>query len=146
MNIELRLDEECSETKIIIVARKMTDEISALMQKLSEETPQKIAGFDGDEVLLLEPADIVRIYAAAGKIFAVTAKREFVLRLRLYEAEEKLIGKEFVRISNSEIINIKKAKKFDLSMAGTICVSLINGDVSFVSRRYVAKIKKFLGI
>ncbi len=146
MKIELRLDEECSETKIIIVARKMTDEVSALMQKLSEETPQKIAGFDGDEVLLLEPADIVRIYAASGKIFAVTAKREFVLRLRLYEAEEKLIGKEFVRISNSEIINIKKAKKFDLSMAGTICVSLVNGDVSFVSRRYVAKIKKFLGI
>ena len=146
MKIELRLDEECSETKIIIVARKMTDEVSALMQKLSEETPQKIAGFDGDEVLLLEPADIVRIYAAAGKIFAVNAKREFVLSLRLYEAEEKLIGKEFVRISNSEIINIKKAKKFDLSMAGTICVSLVNGDVSFVSRRYVAKIKKFLGI
>ena len=146
MKIELRLDEECSETKIIIVARKMTDEVSALMQKLSEETPQKIAGFDGDEVLLLEPADIVRIYAAAGKIFAVTAKRECVLRLRLYEAQEKLIGKEFVRISNSEIINIKKAKKFDLSMAGTICVSLVNGDVSFVSRRYVAKIKKFLGI
>jgi len=146
VKIELRLDEECSETKIIIVARKMTDEVFALMQKLSEETPQKIAGFDGDEVLLLEPADIVRIYAAAGKIFEVTAKREFVLRLRLYEAEEKLIGKEFVRISNSEIINIKKAKKFDLSMAGTICVSLVNGDVSFVSRRYVAKIKKFLGI
>ncbi|MDE7379833.1 MAG: LytTR family transcriptional regulator, partial [Clostridia bacterium] len=86
------------------------------------------------------------IYAAVGKVFAVTDKKEYVLRLRLYEAEEKLNGKGFVRISNSEIINIKKAKKFDLSTIGTICVSLSNGDISFVSRRYVSKIKKTLGI
>lgn len=146
MKIELRLDKNCIETKVIIIAEKMTDEVSALMQRLSDETPQSIVGFDGDAVLLLEPTDIVRIYAAVGKVFAVTAEKEYVLRLRLYEAEEKLNGKGFVRISNSEIINIKKAKKFDLSTAGTICVSMFNGDISFVSRRYVTKIKNALGI
>ncbi|MDE6505172.1 MAG: LytTR family transcriptional regulator [Clostridia bacterium] len=146
MKIELKLDENCSETKVIIIAEKMTGEISALMQRISEEAPQKIAAFDGGAVLLLDPADIVSIYAAAGKVFAVTDKKEYVLRLRLYEAEEKLTAKGFVRISNSEIINIKSAKKFDLSTAGTICVSLSNGGVSFVSRRYVTKIKKNLGI
>lgn len=146
MKIEINLDENCLETKVIIIAEKMTDEVSALMDRLSDETPQAIVGFDGDTVLLLAPADIVRIYAAVGKVFAVTDKKEYVLHQRLYEAEEKLNGKGFVRISNSEIINIKKAKKFDLSTAGTICVSLLNGDVSFVSRRYVTKIKKTLGI
>ena len=146
MKIEVKLDENCRETRVIIVAAKMTEEITALMQRLSEEAPQGIVGFDGDDVLFLEPTDIVRIYAAVGKVFAVTQKKEYVLRLRLYEAEERLGGKGFVRISNSEIINIRKAKKFDLSTAGTICVSLSNGDVSFVSRRYVTKIKKTLGI
>lgn len=95
---------------------------------------------------ILEQTDIFRIYAAVGKVFAVTDKKEFVLRLRLYEIEERLNNKGFVRISNSEIINIEKAKKFDLSTVGTICVSLSNGNVSFVSRRYVKKIKKTLGI
>ena len=146
MKIEVKLDENCRETRVIIVAAKMTEEITALMHRLSEEAPQGIVGFDGDDVLFLEPTDIVRIYAAVGKVFAVTQKKEYVLRLRLYEAEERLGGKGFVRISNSEIINIRKAKKFDLSTAGTICVSLSNGDVSFVSRRYVTKIKKTLGI
>ncbi len=146
MKIEIKLDENCSETKVIIVTEKMTDEITALMQRLSEEIPQGIVGFDGDVVQLLDAADIVRTYSAVGKVFAVTDKKEYVLRLRLYEIEERLSGKGFVRISNSEIINIKKAKKFDLSTVGTICVSLSNGDVSFVSRRYVAKIKKTLGI
>ena len=88
----------------------------------------------------------MRIYSAVGKVFAVTDKKEFVLRLRLYEIEERLSSKSFVCISNSEIINIRKAKKFDLSTVGTICVSLTNGNVSFVSRRYVTKIKKILGI
>lgn len=146
MKIEVKLDENCSETKIIVLTQKMTDDVVALMQRLSECTPQEIVGFDGDIVRLLEPDDIVRIYSAIGKVFAVIDDKEYILRLRLYEAEERLGGKGFVRISNSEMINIKKAKKFDLSTAGTICVSLSNGNISFVSRRYVAKIKKTLGI
>ena len=107
MKVELQLDENCTETRLIVVAAKLTDEISALMQRLSDETPQSIVGFDGDVVSLLTPDDIVRIYAAVGKVFAVTDTREYVLRLRLYEAESRLSDKGFVRISNSEIVIIK---------------------------------------
>ncbi len=146
MKIEVKIDANCTETKVIVVVPKMTDEVAAFMQRLSGETPQGLIGYEDDVALLLEPTDIVRIYAAVGKVFAVTDKKEYVLRLRLYEAEERLSGKGFVRISNSEIINIKKTKKFDLSTAGTICVSLSNGDACFVSRRYVTKIKNTLGI
>lgn len=146
MKIELKIDKDCIETKVVIIAEKMTEEISDLMQRLSNEVPQSLVGFDGESVLLLDPTEIVRVYAAVGKVFAVLNKKEYALRLRLYEVEECLSGKGFVRISNYEIINIKKAKKFDLSMAGTICVLLSNGDSSFVSRRYVTKIKKMLGI
>ena len=37
-------------------------------------------------------------------------------------------------------------KGFDLSFSGTICVTLSNGTVTYVSRRFVAKIKQLLGI
>lgn len=53
---------------------------------------------------------------------------------------------QFVRISNSEIINLKKVKNFDLSFVGTISVEMANGTTTYVSRRYVAKIKKLLGL
>lgn len=53
---------------------------------------------------------------------------------------------KFVRISNSEIVNLKKVKSLDLSFVGTICMELSNGTVSYVSRRYVSKIKKVLGL
>ena len=71
---------------------------------------------------------------------------EYVLRLRLYEVEQRLNPHQFVRISNSEIINLKKIDYFDLSFTGTICVKLRGGMVTYISRRYVSKVKTILGI
>lgn len=146
VKVEFRLDKNCQEPKTIIIADKLTKEITSLMQIISSQSPQGFVGYVGDDVLLLDPTDIVRIYTSSGKVFAVTDEKEYLLHIRLYEAEEKLIEKGFVRISNCEIINIKKAKKFDLSMVGTICVHLSNGNRCFVSRRYVTKIKNTLGL
>ena len=95
---------------------------------------------------VLEPGDILRIYAQAGKVLAETGRGIYQLRLRLYEAEQRLDSRSFARISNSEILNLKKVKGFDLSFTGTIRVLLCNGDSAYVSRRYVGKIKKILGI
>lgn len=43
-------------------------------------------------------------------------------------------------------INLKKVRNFDLSLSGTICVTLSDGTATYVSRRYVSKIKKILGL
>jgi DNA-binding LytR/AlgR family response regulator len=146
MQFEIKIDDSCQEPKVIIVTDKLTEEVNALLKRLSEESPQMVAGFRENTVEILEQSDIIRIYAAAGKVFAVTNHGEYTLRLRLYELEERLNKDCFVRISNSEIVNLKKVKGFDLSFAGTICVSLSDGTVTYVSRRYVAKIKQVLGI
>ena len=146
MQIEIKIDDSCKDPKIIVVTNEMTDEINLLLKKLSEDTSQIIAGFSGDAVTILEQEEIIRIYAEAGKVFAITTKGEYNVRLRLYELEERLDKSRFVRISNSEIINLRKVKGFDLSFSGTFCVKLSNGASTYVSRRYVAKIKQVLGI
>ncbi len=146
MQIEIKIDEDCKEPKIIIVADKMTDEINYIMKRLSDEQPKMLAGFKDDVVELLEPSNIYRVFAASGKVFAETTRGEYLIRQRLYEMEQRLEKSSFVRISNSDIINLKKVKGFDLSFAGTICVTLSNGTVTYVSRRFVSKIKQLLGI
>ena len=108
--------------------------------------PQVISGSKDEKIEVIEEAQLIRVYANAGKIFAVTKKGEYTLRLRLYEIEKRLNPYQFVRISNSEIINLKQVQHFDLSFTGTICVRLSNGTITYVSRRYVPKIKKILGI
>ncbi len=146
MQVEIKIDTSCDKPKIIIVTDQMTEEIAEVVKMLSGEKRSVLAGFRGSEALLLEEADIIRIYAANGRVFAETADGEYQLRLRLYELETRLNRDMFARISNSEMINLKKVKRFDLSYAGTICISLSNGTASYVSRRYVAKIKEMLGI
>ena len=146
MQIEIKIDSTCREKKIIVVTDKMDEEVHQIIKKLSEESPGIIAGFRNDILELLEPQRMLRIYASGGKVYAVTEDGEYTLRLRLYEMEERLDKGCFVRISNSEIINLKKVKSFDLSFSGTICVTLSGGTVTYVSRRYVAKIRKVLGL
>ena len=108
MQIEIKIDEDCKEPKIIVVTDKMTEEINEVIKKLSEQQPQIIAGFKEEIVKVLELSDIYRIYASGGKVFAETTHGEYTLRLRLYEIEERLDNNNFVRISNSDIINLKK--------------------------------------
>ena len=51
-----------------------------------------------------------------------------------------------MRISNAEIIQLKKVEHFDLSITGTILVRLSDGSTTYVSRRYVGRIKQMLGV
>ena len=151
MQIEVKIDESVKETKVTILAGRMDDEVKALIGKLSEESMSEnqcrmIAGFRGDEMRLLEQGDISRIQADDGKVCALTEDGEYTLKHRLYELVDWLDKSRFVRISNSEIINLKKAKTFDLSLSGTICVAMQDTTVAYVSRRYVQKINKTLGI
>lgn len=162
MKIEIKIDETAREPRIIILTDRITDEVERITRLIKEAdtgppadgsdspgaAPGFIAGFSEDRAVLLPTAGIVRIYSAGGKVYAQTRSGEFTLRLRLYELEERFCsrGEGFVRISNSEIINLSQAESFDLSLAGTIMVVLKNGDTAYVSRRYVSKIKRVLGI
>lgn len=146
MQIEIKIDPACGETRVLVTADSMSEEVSSILQRLSEDVPQILAGFREERLEVLEPSEILRIYAEDGKVFAVTASGIYTMRQRLYELEERLDKKQFVRISNSEIINLKKVRGFDLSISGTICVSLTNGSVTYVSRRYVSRIKQVLGV
>ena len=136
MQVEIKIDSSCTEPKIVIHTASITEEVNTLMQRLSEHTPPILTGSKDGKMEVIEPDELFRIYAAG----------EYLLRLRLYEVEERLNPSRFVRISNSEIIHLSKVKNFDLSFSGTIYVKLTNGTTTYVSRRYVSKIKKILGM
>lgn len=146
MQVEIKIDSAYTEPKILILTDSMTEEIDNVVKRISNDAPQILSGSKNDKFEVLEPGELIRIYANSGKVFAETNKGEYTLRLRLYEVEDRLNNGLFVRISNSEIINLKRVENFDLSFSGTICVKLSNGVTSYVSRRYVKKIKNLLGM
>lgn len=146
MRIEVKLDAGCEETTVVIHTNRVNDEVQQLVRRLSQDAPQVIVGFREDEAVILTQEEILRAYTEGGKVYAETTQGKFSLRQRLYELEERLDGTRFVRISNSEIIHLGWVRGFDLSFSGTICVRMKNDAVTYVSRRYVAKIKQVLGL
>lgn len=146
MQLEVKIDSSYIEPKVIILTASMTEDVNIILSKLLNQTPQIISGSKDNKIEVIEQADLIRIYVSNGKVIAATRKGEYALRLRLYEIEERLPPHQFVRISNSEIINLKNVNSFDFSLSGTICVKLADGTATYVSRRYVSKLKKILGI
>lgn len=146
VKVEIKIKENQKEPRVIVETEEITDEVNEIVKKVSSVKPWVIVGFYENTAEILDKNKVLRIYAENGKTFAETDKKKYVLRMRLYELEEKLDGDKFVRISNSEIISLSAVGSFDLSFAGTICVSLSNGTVTYVSRRYVSRIKQVLGL
>ena len=148
MKLNINIDGGAKEAEILITTASMTEDVNRVVDFVSrlDDSPTILSGIRDDKVELLDYDAIIRIYAEEGKVFARTERGLYQIRLRLYEVEERLDNGKFVRISNSEIVNLKKVKSLDLSFVGTICMELSNGEVSYVSRRYVSKIKKVLGL
>lgn len=146
VDIEIKIDPEYKLPKVIVLTDRVTDEVNAIVSRLSEEAPKIITGFREDVLRIIEPNEVKRIFSSAGKVYAETDDGVYMLRQRMYEMEERLDNSRFVRISNSEIINLQKVRCFDMNLVGTICVSFADSGTTYVSRRYVTKIKKILGV
>ncbi len=146
MKVEIQLDASCAEPHVIIRTAEVTDAVRAMAESISESPVQLLTGSKNGEIEILKPSELIRIFTDGGKTVAVTENGTYDLRLRLYEAEQRLYGSRFVRISKSEIVNLHKVKSFDLSFTGTICIRFLNGGVTYVSRRYVQEIKRILGV
>ena len=57
VQVEVRLDATAAEPKVIILTSRMTDEVNAVVQMLSETEPKLIAGFRDDTVTDLQFRD-----------------------------------------------------------------------------------------
>lgn len=144
MKIEIKIDQQVQEPILQIITNEMTDELQQLVKTLSTPSIQLIAGTKGQRVHLLEPKQVVRIYASQKKIIAQTLQDQFLLKGPLYEWEQQLKNHRFIRLSHSELVNLNHVKGFDLNISGTICVRLSNQKITYVSRRYISKLKEII--
>ena len=109
-------------------------------------SPVSYTHLQGGRAVPLAAEDILRCYGEEKGVKCQTPGGVYDLKERLYELEGRLDRHTFVRISHSEIISLRKITALDLSLTGTIRVTLEGGAVSYVSRRYVRKIKEALGL
>ena len=145
MEVEVRIEPERTDVRVVIHAPARTEEVERLLAVLSERE-KGLLGFRGTEAVMLAPETILRFYGEDKEVRAQTAEGVYTARHRLYELEERLDRQQFVRISHSEIVNLKRVTALDLSLTGTIRMTLTGGVTVYVSRRYVKKMKEVLGL
>ena len=144
MKVELNIEEKFKEILVTISTDKINDEVQELVNYI-EYKEDYLVGIADDQVCVLDISDIIRVFVEDRKVFVVTTKGKFIVRKKLYEMNN-LLTKDFVKISQSEIANIKFIKNLDLSIRGTIVIVYKNSDISYVSRRLLKDFKTKLGL
>jgi len=159
MNVSIIIDSNYKEPVCEIHTAKVSEEIQKFVDTVNSGSVAfsekrngnlfMISAWKDETVTLLKPANIMRIYSCLKKIFAETENETYELKYRLYEIED-LISEhslnQFIRISNTDIVNFDFVKNLDMSLSGTICVNFNNKTRTFVSRRYMKKIREKLKI
>lgn len=145
MKVEIQIDPGLEEPVAVLRVPSPTEEVEALAARLrGEAVPQPFTVYTEREAVRVSRSMVLRFYAEDKGVLCQTGKGTFTVRRRLYELEEELAGTKFVRVSNSEIVNLDRVTGLDLTLAGTIKMTLEGGTVCWVSRRYVKKIKQAL--
>lgn len=144
MKILFDIKEKYREIEIHICSDHKSRQVLELKELLDGLLFEKLTVHKNQEASSVSSYEIVRIYSENKKVYVRTAEDTYEVRDRLYSLEELLRDKGFVRISNSEIVNISQIHKLDMSYTGTIRMLMKNGDETYVSRRFVSKIKAVL--
>lgn len=144
MDVELKVEPGRKEPKIIILSGEDSPQLQQLVRELAGLSLGPLQVWEGEQAHRIPQAEFLRFYTDGKGVAAQTEKGVYTVGLRLYELEERLDRRRFVRISNSEIVNLDRVTALDLSLAGTIRMTLAGEIYAYASRRYVKKIKETL--
>lgn len=149
MNIKVRtnISDKYDDIEIVINSPVKDEQVQRLENKLLFETTktiQKIIGMQGNDIFVINVLDIIVFYSEEKNNFCKTKDGVYKIKEKLYYLEEMLPKNEFIRISNSAIININNVKCFNTSIVGKMIVKFEDGSEEAVSRRRTSEIMKFL--
>ncbi|MFD2924304.1 LytTR family DNA-binding domain-containing protein [Halobacillus naozhouensis] len=144
MKISLDIDPAHEETKVTIHCKEMDASVKEILDFLNERETEFIVGRKGEKQHILMPREVHYFHSEGDTVFATSSDGGFKVKEKLYELEQLLPSKQFIRLSKSVIANLYEVSHFESSFNGTLCVYFKSGVKEYASRHYVTKIKEFL--
>ncbi|MBQ7942958.1 MAG: LytTR family transcriptional regulator DNA-binding domain-containing protein [Lachnospiraceae bacterium] len=111
-----------------------------------EQFDSRIKGNCNGEICFVDIKDIYYFDTVDNRTFLYTENQCVEVAFRLYELEEMLTEKDFIRISKSQIVNIQRMKSLMPQMNRTLLITMNNEERLCISRRYVKSMKDKLGL
>jgi len=101
---------------------------------------------EAGEHLKISPGEVIYI-EAFGKDIEVHAEKQTYYALdRIYQLEETLDKKEFLRVSKSVIISRKHVRKIRPSLSMKFVLTMSDGTLVDVTRSYYSEFRRFFNI
>ena len=147
MQIKAVIDSKYEEIELHVCKDRQDEEVANVISELHAWFDESLKAVDerGNQ-LMLPLSDVLSFYAQGQRVYALDESGRYVISKKLYELEQQYGESTFVRISKSELVNLKKIKSIDLSLTGTVKILMKNGYETYSSRRSIAKIRERLDL
>ena len=146
MKVNLFVSRDIEEPYADIHTNELTDNITKAMSILeSDDSSEMLAVKKGSDIALLAFSDVFMFRVEDKQVKVYTESKEYQIKKALYQVEENLTS-DFVRISKTTIVNLKKVERVAPSLKGMMFIQLKNGLKDNISRKYLPDFKQALDL
>ena len=146
MKVNLFVSRDIEEPHADIHTNELTDNITRAMSILeSDDSNEMLAVKKGSDIALLEYDEVYMFRVEDKQVKVYTENSEYLVKKALYQVEENLTG-DFVRISKTTIVNLRKIERVAPSLRGMMFIELKNGLKDNISRKYLPEFKQALDL
>ena len=151
MKVQFFVSKDIEEAHAEIYTDVLTDNIQKAMLLLEDDLLEEdennsiLPVKSGQDIVLLEFEEIFMIRVEEKQTKVYNQKNEFVIKKPLYKIEDTL-DSNFVRISKSTIVNLRKIERVAPSLRGMMFIELKNGLRDNISRKYLSDFKQALDL
>ncbi len=131
------------EELVLIRCREITEEVREI-ERFVKSRQGSLSGIADEKQYEIAVTDVCYIESVDGKTFLYTNDRVFETAYRLYELEELLASKHFLRISKPMLVNLMKIQSIQPAFNGRFLAILHSGEKIIISRSYVKALKAAL--
>lgn len=126
-----------------IRCHQVDDSIEEIVTFIKSRQGQISGNIDG-EIYEIPILDVLYIESVDNRTFLYTLDKAYETKQKIYELEDMLKHRHFIRISKSSIVNLLKIQSIKPALNGRFSAILCNGEEIIISRKYVADFKKTL--
>ena len=143
MNVLIEQVEKKSEELVLIRCQAVTDEVREI-EAFVKSRQGSLTGVAEAKQYEIAVTEICYIESVDGRTFLYTGDQVYESAYRIYELEELLKPKHFLRISKPMLVNLMKIQSLQPAFNGRFLAILRSGEKVIISRNYVKALKAAL--
>lgn len=143
MNVRIEQIGKGSQELVLIRCREITDEVREI-ESFVKSRQGSLSAVSEEKQYEIAVTDVCYIESVDGKAFLYTNDKVYETAYRIYELEEMLKAKHFLRISKPMIVNLMKIRSIQPAFNGRFTAVLSSGEKIIISRNYVKALKTAL--